>query len=355
MEISKTKLMEIFFNEVCGKPYILIDNQPLYLSVYYRVRENNEIKRQVVPNEKENDNEKPVINIIDIHTFQDKLYEYVQKYLSSNLVWTNYWMANTKMDDIKLALINLWTNATWQDYENPIALIERYSSFLEKDKLYETLAKGKEILHRDGTTVKMKVEQNDWELETPYKFIIEAEDNEGRKVCPGVHYGIHNKEAYIYAVQGIKYINGYGTNNYENETIREIRQVTRQEGKKDDYRGSEPLAITSLMCFFEALKQNGIQKVNVASFLPLRYNSKTKLDGSEVGDEVQNMATNRFLLQIRHIMHYHSDGIKLLSVPGETGDFLSIDIKDYKPRGEIIKEACNNIDKVFLQLGQEER
>lgn len=138
-----------------------------------------------------------------------------------------------------------------------------------------------------------------------------------------------------------------GKNNYENEEINQIRKTTRQEGKKDDYRGAEPLAVLSLICFLETAKKCGIKKVNIANFLPLRYDSKAELQGNEVSDEVQTVATNRLLLQIRRIMHYHSEGIKLLSVPGETGDFLGIDISGYKPKGKYIENICKNIDDSF--------
>lgn len=349
MELDKKKVTDIFLNQVCGKKYIRVGREDLQLPIDFRIWEGNSIKQQSVKEEKEND-EKAIVDITDFELFEDKLCEYVKKFIDSKLFWTNAWISDTEEDDIKLAIISLFTNATWQDFENPIDLIDRFKCFLEEDKLRKDLKDGKTIFVKDDTTLKVKVQQNDWELETPFRYVLEASDNQGKKQYPGVHYGIHNNEAYIYAVQGIKYLENYKQNNYENETISQMRSVIRQDGIRDDYRRAEPLAVVSLICFLETLKQYGIEKVNVANYLPLRYDSKTLVYGNEVSDKVQEVATDRLLLQIRRVMHYHSNGIKLLNVPGETGDFLSIDIKDYKPKGEISEEICKNIDRSLQTL-----
>lgn len=365
IELDKKELAKLFFNEVCGTPWIKAYNGGMYLPIYYRISDNNtnleNVKKEKLPESKDNSVDDVVINITDYQLFQQKLFEYVKKFIESKLRWTNHWEAETQLDDIKTAFVSLFTNATWQDYENPIDLIDRYISFLDRDYLHELLKGGKEIFAEDGSTLRIRTGLNDAEMETPYKFIVEATDNIRRKEFPAVHYGIHKKEAYIYAVQGTNHTTDlqgkYQRNDYENEMIQEMRQKIRQEGKKDDYRGAEPLAIVSLICFLETLKESGIHRVNLPNILPLRYNSKDKLYGTEKSDEVQNAATNRLLLQVRRIMHYHTEGIKLLSVPGESGDFLSIDITDYKPKGEKVETICKNIDGILFQLnkGDEER
>lgn len=346
MEFSKDEVMKIFYNDVCNREYIRVGREDLDLPIRCNSKSKNNTKAEKL----QNDGSKPVIDVGDVDKFEDSLYAYVQKYLRSEALWTKYWIADTKSDNIMLALISIWPNATYQDYENPLELINRYSSFLDEDKLHKLLKNGREIYNTNGTSLKMKTQQNNWELETPRRFVLEAADTEGKKEFPGVHYGVHNNEAYIYAVQGTNYIQNYQKNNYENEEINQIRKTTRQEGKKDDYRGAEPLAVLSLICFLETAKKCGIKKVNIANFLPLRYDSKTELQGNEVSDEVQTASTNRLLLQIRRIMHYHSEGIKLLNVPGETGDFLSIDISAYKPKGKYIENICKNIDEGFEKI-----
>lgn len=348
MNINKKELIELFFNEVCGKKYIMVGREPLYLSVYYKVTDKSAklvfLPKQKLPQDDEKLGIEPIIEINNFELFKQRLYEYVEKFLQSNLRWTNPWYGDTVQDDIKIALINLWTNATWQDYSNPIGQIERYSSFLDDNSITQILKKEKEIYNQDNTSIIMKTENNDDEMETPYAFTLLAQDGEKKKQFPSVHYGIHNNEAYVYAIQGKGYISGR-KNDYENDVLNHIRQVTKQEAKKDDYRGIEPLGTLALISFLETAKQSGIKKVHVPNFLPLRYNSKETLYGEEKSNTVQQAATNKLLLQFRRVMKFHSSGIKVLSVPGETGDFLSIDITDFKPKGEIIEKICENIDR----------
>lgn len=361
MDINKDQLMEIFLNEVCGKKFIRVGKEDLCLPIYYKIKDKTAklgwLSKEELPQNEGKEPEykepmEPIIEITDFELFKQKLYEYVEKYLSSNLRWTHTWYTENQKDEIKMALISLWTNATWQDYLNPIEQINRYSGFLDENKILRITKGARCVYKQDGTTIKMETEMNDDEMETPYAFTLTAGDEKEKKQFPSVHYGVHEGNAYVYAIQGKEFIYGK-KNNYENEVINHIRQTTKKEASKDDYRGIEPLSILGLISFLEVAKRSGITKVNVSSFLPLRYNSKEKLYGSERSDEVQNAATNKLLLQFRRVMKYHSDGIKLLSVPGETGDFLSIDITNFKPKGEIIEKICENIDESLLGLEEE--
>lgn len=205
MELNKDMVMQIFYNDVCNREDIRIGRENLSLPICCNSKSKNNIKARKLPN----DGSKPVIDVKDIDKFENSLYAYVQKYLRSEALWTNYWIADTQLDNIKLALISIWTDATYQDYENPIELINRYSSFLDEDKLHKLLKNEREIYNANGTSIKMKTQQNNWELETPLRFVLEATDAKGKKEFPGVHYGVHNNEAYIYAVQGTNYIRNY--------------------------------------------------------------------------------------------------------------------------------------------------
>lgn len=351
MKISKEQLMSMFLKDVCGKPYIMIGREPEYITLNYSVKD-QKVNLGFIPRENIQKIDNPVIEITDFNLFQEKISDYVTKFMEAKTAWTTSMFADTELDEIKTALLSLWVNATWQDYENPIALIERYTSFLQKDKIYTSLKEGKQIYKEENFNISMKTKTNQDEMETPYSFYLEATAKGAKKKFPNVHYGVHNGEAYIYAVQGEK---ANMVQEDSNLLVQNLRQSIKTEGKKDDYRGAEPLAVMSLIAFLEVLKKQGIQKVNIPDFLPLRYITKLENFGEEKIDKVQNVVTNRLLLQVRRIMKYHSEGIKILSIPGETGNFLSIDIKDYEPVGELVRQICGGIDEKIDDVQKQER
>lgn len=408
MEAGKNEILKIFLKEVCGKGEVYINGEELLLPINAiinddKLSQNNLLeysqKRDTVffgnKTFKERDKEKqlrekiceekfPIIKISNVDGFKDALYEYTTTYLSKNIMWTTPAIAEERKDIMLFAMSYIWTNATRNDFENPIAFLKRYTNFLTENQ-WEDLKKPEQTkIPKLWRTVEEAIE----ERETPFQYTLFTIDENGKKqYLPSICYGIEGDKAYIYAIQQLH------NRANENDTIKNLRKAVKG-------RGIEPLAIISLLDFIGEAKTRGIKKICMPDYFILQYLAKkkteermylqtkrydiiNKLKGAKLGskeaeelvqeifsavkedrveslledsnfsltdelrqeiiecntnwkvrmeelDKVQKHSINNKLKALFLVSQYYSRGIKFLEIPGDVSDNYVVDITNFR-------------------------
>ncbi len=357
VSLDKRKIMKTFWQKVAGRLEVTTGNIKYVRPLNYETDE----KRVII------DEDSPVLNLKNnnLPLFEDALTEYVKTFFASERNWANPITACCNQEDkLVHAISALWLNATYDDFDRPIEFIKRYTNFL-KDNTFEEFTYGKSIsgiqtLH-DCELQITEDEQGEFQ-ETPTAINFTVKKGEFEKVLPRIAFGISDNTAYIYGVQGLKRESG------ESPEIKKINRsryaVNNKNTMPEDYQNvylkQEPYAYISLFAFLTMLKQKGITKVALPSFLPIRYENKEKTleqrtskliselpDNGETTKEkrkiekdaeqikndqqrIQYNITNKFLAYITR-MECEVHGIEITAVPEDTGGSMWLDIAKMQP------------------------
>ncbi len=361
VDLSQKGIMDVFWEKVAGQTKVVTGNLEYIRPLNYATD-----KETVIV-----DPEMPILNLKNnnLPLFEKALTEYVSEYFNNELNWANpVTSCNSNSEKLIHAISTLWLNATTDDFENPIQFINRYTNFL-KDKTFEEFLEQRKINKvqtlKNCSICIQKAEQEEFQ-ETPTAIRFFAEKNGTVKNLPRIAYGISDKTAYIYGIQGYK--------EEEGERTPEIKQVNRSRyavNKKEkipvDYQNvflkQEPYAYISLFMFLSMLKQKGINKVVMPSFLPSRYANKSGTmeeirkkqeknikpgndeikQRKQVQKEYEQRATNLQRIQYNvtnKFLGYASrmecdvPGVTITAVPDETNGSLVMDISQMSPSQE---------------------
>ena len=345
---SKQSIYNLFINNICKDNEVWIKGERLFININYRITDpkyNGENK--IIPEKDGMYTESPIIEINDVDKFQTALFDYVKAYVNLNSNWTRPY-DNDWMNIAEYGMSVIWTNATNQDFTNPIDFLERYTSFLTQDQ-WEDLKEEQESESINDIVVWKKVTESYYERETPHEYLLFIKDQKGQKMYfPSICYGIKDDKAYIYAIHKI-----HGKNQQDNDDLKNIRNYIKG-------RGVEPLGIAALMSFIEESKRRGITKIIMPDNFIMQYTSKNRLIQQEIEDwyeglslekieqkiiekEIQldynhSASLNNRLMTMFLISKYYSTGLRFLEIPGEVSDNLAVDIQNYKAGREVKKQ-----------------
>ena len=328
--ITKDEIFDVFINEVCGQQELYVGRELLEISVNYRITDSKYKQKEVVLPEQEGEyTQSPVLEINDVNLFKNALYNYIKAYLDSNSYWADPDIAIDWKSTMMYTMAAIWTNATNQDFTNPVEFLNRYTAFLTQDQ-WKDLSEPKKIKGFGGMELyKAKAECND-EREAPNNFYLFEKDNDGKKYYfPSIVYGIKDDKAYVYAIHQI-----YNKSNKETENMQKLRNIIKG-------RGVEPLGIASLIAFIEEAKQKGIKQIVMPDNFVMQYTTKNKIrrelnkyraepEGDERIDKNHMGSMNKRLMTMMIISKYYSTGIKFTEIPGEVSDNYTADIQDFK-------------------------
>ena len=299
----------------------------------------------------------PTLKITDKEKFDKLLVEYVT--LACNF-YDDFDQLYDKFDDqsdnkelwrLKTIFVNLFANASIDDFNNPCEYLQRRINFINnscEEKVWEGYS---EILK---STISVEIKKDTLSNEAPYKFGVVAIDELGQEFdFPYIRFGISNNKAYVYAIQNSKksindskkikrglYKVGEGfdlnEDNYENY----------EEGNLKDVSSSFVVAINMFASYLSTI---GINEIVVPSILIERYNAKTmatkkRLDHHIIDEDryneimkfnsdLQSNLTEKLLRTVMRLGSHYED-FKVLSYPMEVDSYLHFDITN--------QEECNN-------------
>ena len=194
------------------------------------------------------------IYIKDKDNFNLILIDYVSTVLDFYKLEANY-------KNIKEILVYSIVNITEKEMNSLDDYLIKYINFY-KSKLLNI--NGERSL--DIGKLKYKIEKQSLKQETPYCFKSYFEKGESKYALPRISFGINNGVCYVYAIQN-KDSKINTDPNYNLEVKNKLRQINSGISK---YRNVTPSFVVALILFISFLKENGINKINVVTPLPIR-------------------------------------------------------------------------------------
>ena len=163
--------------------------------------------------------------------------------------------------------------------------------------------------------VNINIRKNKSNLEGPYQFILTFNDDLGNVFeLPQITFSVVEDMAYLMCVQN--------KNNQDNKLIskldRYFRKVNKGVDPKSDICQVSPRFLVSFIVFNQYLKSMGVEKLEVNSYFPLRYQtkvSKAKRQKLDMEDEMididrdQYNMTNRLMYLIKRYAYHFEESI----------------------------------------------
>ena len=276
----------------------------------------------------------------------------------------------------------IFSNATYEDFDNPVCFLRKYLNFMKNDKFSDfNEEKTEPIESLDNFRLVIKKNQASSLLETPYCFNLHLEKEIDNEVViyelPRVMYGIDNNKGYIYAIQNKKDVNDDERLKklkrlmYKiNSNVEETEEFKDYKDNKDDYYPENITDITlsnliSATAVLSLFKKNNIDNIYIPDFLPVRYftkeeainkrvkymQDKLSVEELEIFREsiekehlrIQQNITEKFLRVFRRV-EYHFDNINIVNYP-DNGSFLMFENNDnYNCNNQILNEIYSNIN-----------
>lgn len=233
----------------------------------------------------------------------------------------------------KVLMTLVWSNATVEDFENPISFLMRRIDYLNNKALDSYLEEkniGCSEILKSKITAKLKKESV--YNETPYSLqikLIDINNEDNYYLLPNVRIGISNNKAYIYAIQNDK--NNKITSSYQKSINRKLfkigdnfrNEVIHEDDNLKDVTSSFVVALNIVMGILNKLN---IEEILVPSILISRWNGaiiSENLRGINNREIIQPNLTEKFLRTFRRLV-YHFENIKISNYPFECDSYLHL-------------------------------
>ncbi len=345
-------ILDIFYNEIV--PEASRGNIECYFR-YNILFETNILGNQNVADGLE-DTSIPVLNIKDKAKFDSLLEKYVEKCLT----FYDYSEEPDLKDKIKKTLALLWSNATYEDFNDPINFLRKRIAFfdfsLEPKEVYISSLE---------SNLSLSLNKSNLENETPYYLSTELSNGTDKYFLPNIYFGIDSNKAYIYAIQN----KGKNDNNFYQKRLKrtlysldyplDVKNETFLNYDVGNLKDVTPSFLLALNILMGVLKQENIQDIVAISFLPSRWNSKVishdirrsykKLDDNEFAElrnehlRIQSNLTEKFIRTFLRLC-FHNSGLNVSSYPDL--DFnLELKLNDGECNNLILAETFDSLDK----------
>lgn len=322
-----------------------------------------------------NPNNLSTLIIKDLEEFMKKLETYLEIEKDKCRKSIKFYRDPDK-NNLKLLMIYLFVNATVNDFSNPSEFIDRTIEFL-KDDTFSYLNDSIVVPLGElffGSNLKIKNTLQSVLMETPNKIEITFENFDGDTYkLPTISYGIKTnskdeKECYIYSILNDK-------KNIDSKFSKKISRLLYKlnkgimdiesgeyleflEGNSTYYPENisdvSPSSVLSLVIFLNLLKKEGIKKIKVVPYLPLRYLSRSLVARDSTlkeklekrNDEIQTNITDKFIRTFRRVMYYIKD-MQIISYPYELSEFLeiSLGVNKTNSNNELINQVSDSMNK----------
>lgn len=252
---------------------------------------------------------------------------------------------------IKNIILTILSNARYIDYEQPISYMNRYIDFFNDVNKLDNFIPCISLLF--DSNILSSIEKEKYGYETPYCFETTIINGENKYYLPTINYGISNNKCYIYAIQN-KQKNE--DTNFNKKIKRNINKANANVTSESDYNqkdtilGVPPSFVIALIIFLKTLKNNGIENVEVITFLPDRYFEKIVSEEYDA-DLIQTNLTERLILLFYRVK-YHINDIEInypiydgISYSRDVGDNLVIKLGDNLEcdNNQLIKEILSKM------------
>lgn len=252
----------------------------------------------------------------------------------------------------KTLMTTLWSNATFEDFNDPCKFLCNRIAYLE-DRVLGNLIDSKIELgfsEKLNGNLYLEVSKSDFNNETPYFVdIVLVSDNNEIYRFPKVYLGINDKEACIYAIQGRKMIKEH-ISPYEKKVDRLLRKIDSGFDVKDDnyenqgivnLKDVSPSFLVAANIVLGFLSKFYIDRIKIPSILIQRYNGKkisnhvhflidedenAYFERNEKIKDIQSNLTEKHLRTFRRLS-LHNSGIDIIYYPMEKDSNMYFEIE----------------------------
>lgn len=211
-------------------------------------------------NELINGDKYPTLVINDYDELIKKLDLYIRTYLKNTSTLPLFQKEKEK-NLIKYLVSHIFIYAENKDFKNPIELIETKINFLN-DNTFKDYNKTFEGFI---SNTKLNIKSTNDEI-TLKKMYINLSNNDDIFNFPTITYAISNEECYIYKIEEYELTNS----SFEKKVLKELTQINKNINK--ELLTCSPQTLVSILIFIKLLKDNNIKKLQVVTYLPVKYN-----------------------------------------------------------------------------------
>ena len=278
---NMNRILDLFYNEILKETAKgRVDCNMMY-NILFKTKINGKTIYSLDSNIVKNNNLLiPTLIIEDVNKFNDSLISYYNKAKEF------YKDKINKEDNFDKTIITLlWNNLTEDDFKNPVNYINRYIDFMNNPIILNNDYVNIGYSNILDSNIEICLKQEPINEETPYGLYIRSKKENLYYEFPVVRIGISKDKAYIYAVQQKKNkeLENEENYNYEKYIHRKLFKVNagfiKEENadniiNPENITGISPSALISLTITLSILESSGIKKIEVPTFLPVRYNAK---------------------------------------------------------------------------------
>lgn len=211
-------------------------------------------------NELINGDKYPTLVINDYDELIKKLDLYIRTYLK-NASTLPLFQKEKEKNLIKYLVSHIFIYAENKDFKNPIELIETKINFLN-DNTFKDYNKTFEGFI---SNTKLNIKSTNDEI-TLKKMYINLSNNDDIFNFPTITYAITNDECYIYKIEEYELTNSA----FEKKVLKELTKINKNINK--ELLVCSPQTLVSILIFIKLLKDNNIKKLQVVTYLPVKYN-----------------------------------------------------------------------------------
>lgn len=202
----------------------------------------------------------PTLVINDYEELIKKLDLYIRTYLK-NASTLPLFKKDKEKNLIKYLVSHIFIYAENKDFKNPIELIETKINFLN-DNTFKDYNKTFEGFI---SNTKLNIKSTNDEI-TLKKMYINLSNNDDIFNFPTITYAITNEECYIYKIEEYELTNSA----FEKKVLKELTKINKNINK--ELLACSPQTLVSILIFIKLLKDNNIKKLQVVTYLPVKYN-----------------------------------------------------------------------------------
>lgn len=202
----------------------------------------------------------PTLVINDYEELIKKLDLYIRTYLK-NASTLPLFQKEKEKNLIKYLVSHIFIYAENKDFKNPIELIETKINFLN-DNTFKDYNKTFEGFI---SNTKLNIKSTNDEI-TLKKMYINLSNNDDIFNFPTITYAITNDECYIYKIEEYELTNSA----FEKKVLKELTKINKNINK--ELLACSPQTLVSILIFIKLLKDNNIKKLQVVTYLPVKYN-----------------------------------------------------------------------------------
>lgn len=333
-----------------------------------------------------NDRNMSTLVIKDEDKFLEVLEEYIY-YCFELKRKTLRFYRNEYDNKMKMLMAYLFINFSTEDFLNPVEAIRRHIDYM-LDNTFSYLDEGRRIYLGESfgnSDIYIQRHPQSVMMETPWKLEVGLKKNVGVEVvsCPlaDVSYGIREEDGekvcYVYSMMKPKEKDESSDREkiFRKRLNRELYKlndgVLEQEsedfikyrnGETRDYQENvtdvTQSFVLSLSVFVTLLQKEGISKIKVVPYLPVRYVGR-HIAASNVTDEVrreelnernkriQDNCTNKFMRTFRRVAYHMGEDLEMYSVPYEIDEYMTFGL--YSKSKELNNPLLDKVSDCVLE------